>query len=699
MPQVPSDNIFGIPAFTYIYPYSGKSTYNSTDTKWEYSNVCVCMYSTNDTSGGRVYGVFASTNSSDFTALSPYQTSTPYQYTYDGQTVYWSYGCKYANGHTSPDYLDPTIDYYEDEAWYRAAIAAGGSGYNWSKKVAWLMVYGGYGGVSVTYSMSGCTGDPNNPTFIPTGETITATFTPNQGKAFDSTSATVTSANPVSYAWVPSTGTLTITGATAAVSVTVRGYDGYAVTYSMSGCSGSSDNPSIITEDATSTAMSFTANSGRAFDAESVRIAGTGYPSGDVQFNWNPETGVLTVGRVTSAISVSIIARVIDPYAPAGYTQPQDGNGSFDFTGDGVTMSTLPTTSFVSTGFVRIYNPDLTQLSSLASYMWTDQTFIQTLINHAKQLLENPIESIISLNLLPVPIPKGTAEEVKVLFIPTGVNMPPVTAQFVEVDCGSVQLTETYGSALDYSPYTKIHCFLPYIGTVTLDTDEVMGKTISIKYRVDIATGVCVAHIIIDGYVFYQFSGHCAVAMPITSADFSTYIAAAIGTAKAVAGVAAAGAGAPGVAAALTGTPAPRSSHSKTVDTARNPSTNRQIQTGTRTRETTSEGATFGEIATKAAVNTVGSIMGSKTVVEHSGGFTGNSGYMGVRRPYLVVEIPNIANPQNYSKYNGFPSMITARLGDCTGYTEVQSVQLTGFGATNPELTQIGELLKAGVIL
>ena len=554
-------------------------------------------------------------------------------------------------------------------------------------------------GYPITYSMSGCTGDPDNPTTIPVGGSITATFTPNEGKAFDDTSVTVASAGTVDYTWVPSTGTLTITSTTAAVSVTVRGYDGYAVTYSMSGCTGSTSNPSIIQPNAAVTTMNFTANSGRAFDAESVHISGTGYPSGDVQFNWNPETGVLRVGPVASAISVSVIARVVDPYAPGGHTEPQDGNGSFDYTGDNVEMSTLPTVSFTSTGFVRIYNPSLQQLSNLASYMWTDSTFLQTVVNHAKQLLENPIESIISLNLLPCPIPNGNAEEVKVLFIPTGVYMPPATTQFVEVDCGSVQLTEVYGSALDYSPYTKVHCYLPYIGTVTLDTDEVMGKTISIKYRVDVATGVCVAHIMVNGDVFYQFSGHCAVAMPLTSADFSAYIAAAIGTAKAVAGVAAAGAGAPGVAAALTGTPAPRSTSSKTTETARNPSTGRQITTGTKSHQSESQGATFGEIAAKAASNTVGAVMGSKMVVEHSGGFTGNSGYMGVRRPYLVVEIPRIANPENYAKYNGFPSMITARLGDCTGYTEVQSVQLTGFKATNPELTQIGELLKAGVIL
>lgn len=637
-----------------------------------------CFIKLNDLSSPSTFHFYASDHLATFTRSDGVTVRLTHYWTYDNKTVYFEELSGSGVISTTPE----------------TSI-----GIDKASRYAWLMVYGGYSGNSITYAMSGCTGDPNNPTSISEGESVTATFTPNEGKAFSDDSIRVVSTGEVDYTWTPLSGTLVIRSATAPVSVSVIARDGYPVTYSLSGCTGAAGNTSFIARDATSTTMNFTPNEGRAFDADSVRVAGEGYQGGDILFNWYPATGLLIVGRVSSAVSVSVIARVVDPYSQAGHTEPQDGNGTFDFTGDGVEMSTLPTVSFTSTGFVRIYNPTLAQLSSLASYMWTDSTFLQTVINHAKQLLENPIESIISLNLLPCSIPNGTSEEVKVLFIPTGVYMPPATTQFVEVDCGSVDLTETYGSALDYSPYTKVHCYLPYIGTVTLDTDEVMGHTISIKYRVDVATGVCVAHILVDGDVFYQFSGHCAVAMPLTSADFSTYIAAAIGTAKAVAGVAAAGAGAPGVAAALTGAPAPRTTSSKTTETERNPSTGRQITTGTVSRSSESQGATFGEIAVKAASNTVGAVMGSKMVVEHSGGFTGNSGYMGVRRPYLIVEIPRIANPENYAKYNGYPSMITARLGECSGYTEVQSIQLTGFKATNPELTQIGELLKAGVIL
>lgn len=380
-------------------------------------------------------------------------------------------------------------------------------------------------------------------------------------------------------------------------------------------------------------------------------------------------------------------------------TEAEGGTGTFDSSSDDISLPTIPVTNVSNAGFVRIYNPTLAQLQSLASYMWTDTTFLQTVVNHAKQLFENPMQAVISLNILPCSIPEGALENVKVLFIDTGIQMAPATTQFVEVNCGTYTLREYYGSALDYSPYTKVHCYLPYIGQVTLDTDEVMNKTLSIKYRIDIVTGMCVALISVGDSVLYQFSGHCAISMPLTSADFSNYISATISAAKIATGVVAGAAGARGVASALTGTAPPRSSSSVTKQTTRNPKTGRQVTAGTEVTVRQSSGASFGEYAATNIANSVDTVMGAKFIVEHSGGFTGNSGYLAVRRPYLIIEIPRMCNPVDYGVFNGYPSMLTLKLGDCTGYTKVQEIHLKGFSATNPEMSEISELLKAGVVI
>lgn len=391
----------------------------------------------------------------------------------------------------------------------------------------------------------------------------------------------------------------------------------------------------------------------------------------------------------------------VNPYEPIDPSGPGGGGGTFDLESDPVPLPSLPSISSADTGFTRIFNPTLAQVRALANYMWTDESFFSTAWNRVKQVFENPMSAIIAFNLVPVPVPDGGNVPFKLMYIDTGVTMNTAANQFVDVDCGTLEVEKVYGSALDYSPYTKVSCFLPFVGTVTLSTDDIMGHTLQVKYRVDICSGACVAVILVDGTVMYQFTGHCAINIPMNSADFSSYISALTAAAKIALG-AASGAGLIGAAADV---PEVTQTTGQTTirTTARNPETGRQIVTSTQTIENQSE-----ESTTKAShdglvpanvANTVGSVMGSKPHIERSGSFTGNSGYLGVRRPYLIIERPNLCMPANYQALNGFPSMMTLSLSSCKGFTRVQQVKLTNCTATNPEQAEILEFLKAGVYL
>lgn len=405
-------------------------------------------------------------------------------------------------------------------------------------------------------------------------------------------------------------------------------------------------------------------------------------------------------------IHVGFVPADEDPYAGGGTSEPGGGDGAFDNTSDQIDDSTTPVFSFAGSGFCRIYNPNLSQLQSLANYLWTDTTFLQTIINHAKQLLEDPIEAIISLAMLPVSIPQGTAETVKVLFISTQVSMSPATTQYVEVDCGTYTLEEYYGSALDYNPYTQVDLFLPFIGQVSLNTDEVMGHTIGVKYRVDIVSGLCVAKVFVDNDCMYQFSGNCAIFMPLNSADFSSYLSAAMTAATALvsagagmaAGAAAAGAEAVTEPAIQTGGNLLTSGESLVTPQM---ALQYRVEESVRPMYTPSESspsASLGEMERKFINNSAAAVMGSKISFEHASHLAGNSGILGVRRPYLIINRPDMCNPEKYGKYNGRPCMMHLYLGNLTGYTEIQEIQLTGFSATNPELAEISKMLKGGVI-
>lgn len=405
-------------------------------------------------------------------------------------------------------------------------------------------------------------------------------------------------------------------------------------------------------------------------------------------------------------IHVGFVPADEDPYAGGGTSQPGGGDGTFDDTSDQIDDSTTPTFSFAGSGFCRIYNPSLSELQDLANYLWTDTTFLQTIVNHAKQLLEDPIEAIISLAMLPVAIPQGTSETVKVLFINTRVIMAPATTQYVEVDCGTYTLEEYYGSALDYNPYTQVDLFLPFIGQVSLNTDEVMGHTIGVKYRVDIVSGLCVAKVFVDNDCMYQFSGNCAIFMPLNSADFSSYLSAAMTAATALvsagagmaAGAAAAGAEAVAEPAVQTGGNLLTSGESLVTPQM---ALQYRVEESIRPMYTPTEGppsASLGEMERKFIKNSAAAVMGSKISFEHASHLAGNSGILGVRRPYLIINRPDMCNPEKYGKYNGRPCMMHLYLGNLTGYTEIQEIQLTGFSATNPELAEISKVLKGGVI-
>lgn len=398
-----------------------------------------------------------------------------------------------------------------------------------------------------------------------------------------------------------------------------------------------------------------------------------------------------------------------NPYEPGGPSGPGGGGGSFDNESDKIEDSSLPTLSSANTGFTRIYNPSLSQVQNLARYLWTDTSVMETIWNHIKQYFEDPMQAIIGFNLVPVPVPNGGTQNFALMYIDTGVQMTVAASQFVDVDCGTLEIKEYYGSALDYAPNTKISCFLPFIGTVSLNTDEVMGRTLQVKYRVDICSGSCVAKIAVDGNYIYQYSGHCAINIPISSADFSSYVTSAISVAQLAAGAIAAGAAG---ALAVGAEDAVQQTNqvvttTQITNTARNPATGRQITTGTTTRVETREApsdqsstqASFSGLSPQNISNTVGQIMTSKPSVNHSGSFSGNSGYLGVRRPFVIIERPNMCMPANFQTLNGFPSMISLPLSDCKGFTRIQQIQLTGVTANNPEQAEILQLLKSGVIL
>ena len=345
-----------------------------------------------------------------------------------------------------------------------------------------------------------------------------------------------------------------------------------------------------------------------------------------------------------------------NPYGDPGTSGPGGGDGSYGDPDeiDPTAVPDLPTISASSTGFITIYNPTSANLSSLGGFLWSNLFDINTF----KKLYTDPMDCIISLGIVPcVPNSAGT-QNIKFGNVDTGINCSYLATQYVKVDCGSVDIRKYVGSFMDYSPYVKISLFLPYIGFINLGTDDIMGGSINVTYHVDILSGDCIAFITHSSKgVLYSYTGNCLTNVPVTAANYANslrnYYEAVSGIIPSTCNGAASGGAAGAASGAING-------------------------------------------ALSAASNI---ILNTKPDYQRSGSLGGSSGIMGVQKPFIVIERPNISVPNNVQHYMGQTSNITANLGGLSGMTIVEAVHLEGVPATTEEIAEIESMLKAGVIL
>lgn len=429
----------------------------------------------------------------------------------------------------------------------------------------------------------------------------------------------------------------------------------------------------------------------------------------------------------TNGINVYVTARMSDPNQQGGTSGTGGGQGTFNDSSDQIPVSPLPSISAAQSGLVTLFKPSLTELRDLGSYLWTNLTdFIENL----NKIFVNPMDYLIALNIVPCNPSTGTRRAIKIGSFTTYIEMAPVESQWYEFDCGYVNIPEYWGSALDYSPYTKISLFLPFIGSVHLNTDEVMNKRIGVKYRVDLLSGQCVAMVTVASLVdqtdsvYYQYTGECSVSVPLTGSDWSRVYSAAIGAVgTAITGgiaAGAAGAAAGGATSALAGATAADAAsnaglaYSMINDTSKGirgvqemrdnmiRASQMALQAGNDAASAPARVAN-GVRATRIANtvnNTVAGVISGKAAIQHSGTISASAGMLGVKVPYLMIEYPNQSLAENYNHYCGYPSNITEQLGSLSGYTEIEQVIASGFGAiTDSEMGELLEIMKGGFYL
>lgn len=385
-----------------------------------------------------------------------------------------------------------------------------------------------------------------------------------------------------------------------------------------------------------------------------------------------------------------------EPFTPGGYsgigggdTQKQNWSENSDI----VLPSPMPDeTDFgaVACGLITIFTPTKQQLTKLSEVLWG-----QGFWNFVQNAIENIADLFVSLAMVPFEVSKGSTVEVTWFSydlggqvpIGTGIYLTKAANQWYEFDMGTIDLTGSgdgfaSDSVLDYSPFSKLGIYLPFIGYQELDIDECRESPINLKYRIDILSGTCVALITINGRTIYQFTGNCLTQLPLTSMDAQTMLSNAVNI-----GIAAASAGATAAVAsagdALTAENLAKGDISATAA---------ELQNAQRAASVSNAQGSL----TSATAN---GILGMKPNFKKTGAVSASASLFNVMQPYLFLTTPRQSFPEDYGHFCGFPCNVTDVLGNFSGYTVVEDIRLNGLVATSSEVEEIYQLLKSGIII
>lgn len=346
------------------------------------------------------------------------------------------------------------------------------------------------------------------------------------------------------------------------------------------------------------------------------------------------------------------------------------GGGSFDNSSDAFGVPQLPSVGVTTTGFINVYNPTLNQLQGFAedlfpdisSAIFDDSGTLEAVANNVKAVGEtmksfadcfinqNLIQYVIDCHIIPCVPSVKESTGLKVGFKTFNYNPAKVTSDYVTVNCGTLNIKEYYQNFLDYVG-TKAKLYLPFVGFVDVKNEWFQDGFLKVEYHYNVIDGSFMAFILstsskskLTDTIVASYGGNACVHIPITGTNYSSMIAGVVqGTSKAISSL-----------------------------THANPS-----------------GLLEGGM----------NVLQSKPSVEQSNSYNSNSAFMGVRKPYLIIERPVASFSKNYPHEEGLPLNVSKKLSDVKGFTVCENIITDNLSCTFKEKEMIKNLFKDGVIM
>ena len=354
-----------------------------------------------------------------------------------------------------------------------------------SRNQVFIQVIGHWETATSTYNItdgsSNCTGS-NTQTTIEQSENYTNTFTPNEGFAFNENNKPYAVCAGVTYqSTLNQDGTATITINNVSGNIEIRGgaIAKYSLNLELYNCVlYDGETPYVLDYVLEGGTYNFVLHSNDGFLFKTKPNWAMGEETGQFELNPNDKTTATIKWNLYPYITIS-------------------GNLSI--------QANATISASLKYGFVSIYNPTYDEVDELSKLRFYSMTGTEIL---------DLSQYIISFRKLYVDIPQIARELVYFGKYNTNVSSNIVTTNFIETDCGTITIDEYNKNSLDYNG-AEIDLYLPFIGNISLNPNQVYGKPLRLVYRTNPLNGDCVA-VILSGNVQIACSqGNVSFDIPI----------------------------------------------------------------------------------------------------------------------------------------------------------------------------------------
>ena len=297
--------------------------------------------------------------------------------------------------------------------------------------------------------------------------------------------------------------------------------------------------------------------------------------------------------------------------------------------------------------------------------------------------------------------------------INSGISALATNCSMREYSLGTLDLAPYSNTEYPFLTYdTVIQLYIPYIGTFTLDTQAVMGKTLSCYLNLDPLTGGVYGYCMAGSTMICSGTGNIGVDVPISSAQLGIFLAqkdkikqdAATSAVTAVASVAA-----PTMVAAS----AANSAAYQVASTVRGSISPQDLYTQTMA----SRQAAFAQYAPSAGQMYATATMGAANMLSagrevarlgksHGMAMTGSIGssvadWSCPRDAYIKIMKPIVKDPgENYAHACAVPCYSSGTLSEFEGLTVCINPDVSNIDAATPaERNAIASILSGGVIV